>query len=437
MESQTNTAHKQHGNESRILYITHEYGKRIYGGIGRIINIVTAYNYSSGLDFFVLLIKYSFFNKIPFFRLFKQASKNHLRIFPKKWLTVFLLSISARHRGSAARGFKPALKNIYRMFFFHPLIAFLKRAGVNIVHVMHTGEEIAACVGMIKHCLPAVKIIYSCHSILKHEQKVRKNNSEMLKYEQTILSNSDHIHFLNSSSVACFIKCYPEIIKKTGYSIIPNAVDEKEHQEISIKFMERLSKKADARANSIVLCISRWSYGKGLEFLLDAACKVVEHTQNIRFIIAGRKSYSWENAVRNYVKTIDKKIKSLKDYVIPLGWLNDKERNTTMTLADIWVMPSQLEYFPYSILEPVIRKLPVISSRIDSVTEILDENTECLCYDTENIDELSAKILYLIAKKNARRQLATNAYKKIKQKYSPSVILNLYYEMYLSRKIEC
>ena len=75
---------------------------------------------------------------------------------------------------------------------------------------------------------------------------------------------------------------------------------------------------------------------------------------------------------------LDKKIEALSSNVFILSWLNEAKRNTLFSMANLVVMPSLLEYFPYSILEPAICNLPIISSKIKCVTEIFKNEKECL-----------------------------------------------------------
>jgi glycosyltransferase involved in cell wall biosynthesis len=385
-------------NNCNVLYITYEYGEVIDGGIGQVINGISSnINNKIEIDIFHLRLN------------FLQLS----------WITTFY---QIKYNVITKRECKGS--------YIDSLIRILKEKEYHIVHIMHSDNEIVRCISMIKNYFPDIKIIFSMHSIAKYEILIRNNNPKDLTNEKYIIENSNHIHFLNATSLNYFSKAYNLLIDKISYSIIPNGIDESTFNIKSPGFDRKLIEKIEDPDNIIVLCMSRWSYGKGLEYLLDAIPFVAKKIKNIKFIIAGRKYISWENEVTDYVKMIDKKIKPLKKHVIPLGWLDKTERNTLFSHAHIYIMPSLLEYFPYSILEPMIAKIPIISSKIESVKELIEDYKECLFYSPENPEELAEKILYLSENKRLREQLMKNAYKKVKKYWQWDSISQMYLDMY-------
>lgn len=282
---------------------------------------------------------------------------------------------------------------------------------------------------MIRESFPKIKIIYSCHSISKYEYDIRNCHPEFLGFEQFILGEVDHIHLLNQASFGYLKHSYPEIAAQKAYSIIPNGIDESTFIKKDLRFQRKMSY-LKSNKKTTVLCMSRWSRGKGLEILLEAIPKVIKQNNNVQFVIAGRKAKSWEYMYNHFLKEIDQKITALSQYIITLGWLDDQKRNALFSFADIWVMPSLLEYFPFSILEPMIANLPIISSKIDSVQEMLSDNEDCLFYEPMNSEELANKILTLINNPDIRRQIANSAYQKAKKLYRWEDISNKYIQMY-------
>jgi glycosyltransferase involved in cell wall biosynthesis len=237
---------------------------------------------------------------------------------------------------------------------------------------------------------------------------------------------------LSQTSLHYFQEAYPGIDAQLPYSMIPNGIDGASFQVKDIRFAEKMDRKLKKNGKITVLCMSRWSWGKGLEYLLDAFPLVAGRYPNVQLVIAGWRLISWENKYWQYLWKIGSKIAALHGHIIPLGWLNDVQRNSLLPYADIWVMPSLLEYFPYSILEPMIAGIPIISSRIDSVAEILRENEECLLYDPENPQQLAEQIIRLIQNPDLRHHLADEACKKAKTLYSWAHISELYLNMYHS-----
>lgn len=380
----------------KILYITLEYGKEICGGVGRVVNGLAA-SLEQKIHLDVLLIRN--------FRLIQLT--RFYTIQKDQWT-----------------------RKICGHFYPGTLIDIIRRGQYDAVHIFHYSVITAKAVKIIKENFPELKIIYSCHSIAKYEEDIRNNHPSLSRYEDFIIRHVHHIHLLNQSSLHYFNHSYPGVLEKLSYSVIPNGIDEDSFQRKDTRFTAKLNRKLDNNGKINILCISRWSWGKGLEYLLDALPLVIRRSKNVQLIIAGRRLISWEYKYLQYLWKIGSKILPLNDHVTALGWLNDQQRNSLMAYADIWVMPSLIEYFPYSILEPMIARVPIISSRVDSVAEILDNDEECLFYNPKDPQQLADKIITLIQNPDLRRKMADKAYQKAKTRYSWIDISGQYLKMY-------
>jgi glycosyltransferase involved in cell wall biosynthesis len=382
----------------KVLFITYEFDKHIGGGAGRAINgIASGLCRNTGVD--VLLLRWNFLCN-RFAVKFYSLGKHDLRI------------------------------RVFGNYYIHVLKNLLAQSDYSIVHIFHIGKEIAMCVETIKKYFPHIKIVYSCHSISRYEINVRNNNIWELDYERNILGNADKIHLLNRTSYQYFKGAYPELAVKSDFYIIPNGIDEECFVKISDPFYLDITREIKGDSDLVVLCMSRWAHGKGLEYLLDAIPIVVRSLPKIKFVLAGRKKNSWENKVGEYVKMIDRKIGELGDNVVSLGWLDDVKRNTLFSIADIWVMPSMLEYFPYSILEPMIGRIPIVSSRIPCVEEMLSHGTDCLMYDYQDTNGLAKAVLTLAYQEDMRCEMAQAAFDKAVKLYSWERVAGMYMEMY-------
>lgn len=384
--------------KKKILYVTFEYGKIVLGGVGRIINGVTK-SISETHDVDVLLFEWSQRKKDFKFKLFKVR---HGRITSRKLSGNFKESLAKR----------------------------LKSQKYANIHIMHTGAAFKDCIEVIQRDSPESQLIYSCNSLLKYEENIRSNYDSSLNTEKFIFESADVIHLNNQTALEYLKVSYPEIVESKQISIIANGVSDERFKKIDRKFLRRLKKDVKPECNKIVLCMSRWSHGKGLEQLLEAVPAVARKYPDIKFVVAGRKKTSWEKGSEEYVKGIDEKIARLNKNVYSLGWLNDAQRNAVYSITDVYVMPSHIEYFPYSILEPMIGKLPIVSSNISCVEEMLVEGEECLMYRPMDSLELSDKILELLERKDLQERFVANCYDKVTKIYSWDRISNDYLKMY-------
>lgn len=387
-------------NESiKVLVVTFEYKEKVTGGIGRVIN---------GIDSMMQ-------DKIIF------------DVFLMEWRYLTLCFSGTHYLHNKLN----TQINRYYKNYLTCINQLIKKYKYNIVHILHNGKESSILAEMIKTRFPDIKIIFSCHSIARYEQMIRNNSIQELSYEKLLIENTDHIHLLNQSSANYFQQSYPDT-DPDSITIIPNGIEEKDYRLMDEVFYHELIKQTNKGKNYIITCLSRWSHGKGIEKLLDAIPEVIKVYPNCKFIVAGKKNKSWENEADLYVKEIDKKIEQLKYHVIPIGWLNETKRNALFKLTDIVVMPSQLEYFPYSLLEPMICKVPIVSSNIDCAKELLIEDMDCLFFEKEKADDLARQLLKLIGNPETGYKLAANAYLKIRNQLNWPSIGQQYISMYKS-----
>lgn len=93
-------------------------------------------------------------------------------------------------------------------------------------------------------------------------------------------------------------------------------------------------------------------------------------------------------------------------------------------------MPSEIEYFPYSVLEPAAEKVALVSSRIAGAQEILVENRDCLMYETTDAVELAGKIIQLFRDPAMADALAEHAFENVSSRYTWNRVSDIYCDLY-------
>jgi glycosyltransferase involved in cell wall biosynthesis len=90
------------------------------------------------------------------------------------------------------------------------------------------------------------------------------------------------------------------------------------------------------------------------------------------------------------------------------------------------IVPSVYDHCPYTVLEMMAFKIPIIASRINGLDEILDDSN-CVfidqCSDESgeisfDIQQISAAILELAGNVAKRKKLADQAYKILSEKFT-------------------
>jgi glycosyltransferase involved in cell wall biosynthesis len=137
----------------------------------------------------------------------------------------------------------------------------------------------------------------------------------------------------------------------------------------------------------VVTFLGRITYQKGPEYFMEAAYKVLQHSDNVRFVMAGSG-----DLLRKMIR-----------YAARLGitekfhftdFLKGPDVDYMFALSDVYVMPSVSEPFGISPLEAMRSNVPVIISKQSGVSEIL---RHAIKIDFWDVDAMADAIYGLIS----------------------------------------
>jgi glycosyltransferase involved in cell wall biosynthesis len=140
------------------------------------------------------------------------------------------------------------------------------------------------------------------------------------------------------------------------------------------------------RDEKIVLFLGRITMQKGPEYFIEAAKRVLEKEEKVKFVVAG----SGDMAVRmiEHAAAI-----GIGHKVLFTGFLRGRDVDRVYQMADCYVMPSVSEPFGIAPLEAMRNDVPVIVSKQSGVSEVL---THCLKVDFWDTDEMANKIVAVL-----------------------------------------
>jgi glycosyltransferase involved in cell wall biosynthesis len=99
--------------------------------------------------------------------------------------------------------------------------------------------------------------------------------------------------------------------------------------------------------------------------------------------------------------------------------------------CDVFVNPSLgLEGLPLVSLEAMSRGIPCIFSNIPVHAEITDGGRTALLFEAGNVESLRAALLHIVEDDSHRRQLAKNAYERVRAIYDPGTAARAYQEVF-------
>jgi len=140
------------------------------------------------------------------------------------------------------------------------------------------------------------------------------------------------------------------------------------------------------RDEKIVLFLGRITMQKGPEYFLQAAKRVLERMDNVKFVMAGSGDLMHRSIEMAAELGIGHK-------VLFTGFLRGDDVRKIYRMADLYVMPSVSEPFGIAPLEALDNDVPVIISKQSGVSEVL---THALKVDFWDVNEIANKIIAVL-----------------------------------------
>jgi len=190
--------------------------------------------------------------------------------------------------------------------------------------------------------------------------------------------------------------------------VLPNCIPQ------TCAVQNSLSRKDDSYVR--VIFLSNLIPTKGPMNFLMMAKFVSKQEPRARFSMAGsHASESYLNELKQFVGK-----EGLEHCVEFLGPVYGNEKDQLFSKADLFVFPT---YFPKEAfglvnLEAMHYGIPVISSNVGAIPDVIQDGVNGYIVDPKNIDEIANKVLNLIRDPSLRERLGRNGKKLFEQNYS-------------------
>ncbi|HET7104792.1 MAG TPA: N-acetyl-alpha-D-glucosaminyl L-malate synthase BshA [Terracidiphilus sp.] len=104
--------------------------------------------------------------------------------------------------------------------------------------------------------------------------------------------------------------------------------------------------------------------------------------------------------------------------------------NELLPLADLMLLPSQLESFGLAALEAMACKVPSIATRVGGVPELIDDGKSGLLFPVGEVEQMAAAAINLLADRARLDAMRDEARKTAQSRYCASLMLPRYVEYY-------
>jgi len=252
---------------------------------------------------------------------------------------------------------------------------------IDIVHI-HSGNIIS-----FKRKFYYIKLVsyFNCKTIFHHHGGSLIEQYEMTsKRWQYLIS-----HTLNNvDAVICLSENWKKSILKIAFAanvqVIPNCVNLPEPFEKDASIVAKLT------------FLGHIKEKKGIFDLLRIIKRLINKGFNVKLTIGGIGDIKRLNAELNRL--------SIPDNIEFLGWLSEEDRDSLLRKTGIFVLPSYAEAMPMSILEAMSYSIPVVSTFVGGIPELVSDGESGFLIMPGDLDALYRSLASLIQNKELREE---------------------------------
>jgi len=144
--------------------------------------------------------------------------------------------------------------------------------------------------------------------------------------------------------------------------------------------------------------------------IIDAAKLIVKDYPYVKIVIAGAKSEAIDRVKQRIANN------GLNKYVLLPGRISEEEKLSYFSKSLVYLQPTIHEAFGVAIAEAMSCGVPVVTSRIAAVPEVVGN---CGLYaDPDDPSDVSDKVKILLANSELRKELAEKGRERIKKNFS-------------------
>lgn len=283
--------------------------------------------------------------------------------------------------------------------------------------VMHFHAEGPCSMIWLPH-LFGIRTVATIHGLDWQRSKWGRFATWYLKLgEKVAVKYADEIIVLSKNMQQYFKDKYK---RDTVY--IPNGVNKPQLRKAKI-----IKEKYNLEKDSYILFLARLVPEKGLDYLLDAFRKL---DTDKKLVIAGGSSHT-----DDYVDSIKKKVLEINknsERIIMTGFVQGREQEELYSNPYLYVLPSDIEGMPISLLEAMSYGNCCLVSNIDENTEVLGAHGEK--FSKSNVDSLYRMLVKLVQNKDEVQSHRKNVQEYVLNKYSWDKGVRETEKLYLKKK---
>ena len=184
---------------------------------------------------------------------------------------------------------------------------------------------------------------------------------------------------------------------------------------------EELIDNIELKGNKLIVFVGRFSKEKGVDILIQAFKEIYRLNNKVVLIMIG------EGEEENFLRNFSSENKLLVIIFKPQVNIYDYYK-----IADVIVLPSRVDPFPFVMLETGLMKKPFIGSNVDGIPELIKHKVNGLLFKSENVGELVSTLKIILEDELFAQRMADNLYEDVYENYTVTKVIPEYIKLYNS-----
>ncbi len=241
-------------------------------------------------------------------------------------------------------------------------------------------------------------------------------------FESRMLERSDKIIAVSEYTKRELLKFYKLDEKKIRVIHNGVAVDKFKPAADKLKAKAELGFNPEEKA---ILSVGRLYARKGLFTLIESMPPIVKKFKNAKFIISGK---GLSNEMRKLVDHATKL--GVKDNIVFTGYFPDEKLPRLYQAADIFAFSTFYENLPFAVLEALSSGLPVVTTNVGGIPEMVEDGKNGFLVAPFNSAELADRILYFLENPKAASDFGFLGRKTIEERFDWRIIVKKVVKVY-------
>lgn len=277
--------------------------------------------------------------------------------------------------------------------------------------IIHAHDWLTYSAGIAAQQISGKPLVVHMHATEYDRSGEGRVNSEVFNLEQSGMKQADLVIPVSNLTRNTVISKYG--IDPAKVVTVHNAIEPVE--QVGLKVNKVIKEK-------VVTFLGRLTFQKGPEYFVEAAKKILEKDNNVRFVMAGNG---------DMMNQLIRRVAELKiaDKFHFTGFLKGDDVDKMFLLSDVFVMPSVSEPFGLVPLEAMRSNVPVVISKQSGVAEVLHHAFKVDFWDIDSMADAIYGLLHYKSLANTFIREGKVEVENLKWEHAAKKIKELYYQV--------